>query len=112
VVPRLFAEDAAGLVAFMRQVFEATGRAHPDRPTELRIGDSLIMVNDTSARSAQAAFLYVYVPDVDATYRRAIAAGAESIEAPKLLAYGDRRAMIEDRWGNTWQIAARVRRDT
>ena len=56
------------------------------------------------------AFLYVYVDDADATYRRAVAAGARSLEAPIDTPYGDRRAMVEDRWGNTWQIATFVRR--
>jgi len=52
------------------------------------------------------AALYVYVDDVDETYRRAIAAGAESIEAPADLPYGDRRATVRDSWANFWQIAA------
>jgi uncharacterized glyoxalase superfamily protein PhnB len=51
------------------------------------------------------AFLYVYVDDVDGTYRRAIAADAESIEAPVDTPYGDRRATVRDPWANVWQIA-------
>ena len=49
------------------------------------------------------AFLYVYVDDADAVYTRALAAGAVSLEPPA----GDRRAMVRDEWGNTWQIATR-----
>jgi uncharacterized glyoxalase superfamily protein PhnB len=52
------------------------------------------------------AFLYVYVSNADEVYRRAIAAGAESIEAPADMPYGDRRATIRDSWANVWQIAA------
>jgi PhnB protein len=50
-------------------------------------------------------FLYVYVPDADSTYGRAIAAGAEALEAPADMFYGDRRATVRDPWGNIWQIA-------
>jgi uncharacterized glyoxalase superfamily protein PhnB len=63
------------------------------------------MISDAGVRNAMPAFLYVYVADADATYRSAIKAGARSIEEPVDTPYGDRRAMIEDRWGNTWQIA-------
>jgi uncharacterized glyoxalase superfamily protein PhnB len=51
------------------------------------------------------AFLYVYVDDVDATYQRALKAGAVSIEDPRNVPYGDRRAMVKDPFGNDWQIA-------
>jgi len=63
------------------------------------------MIGDVGVRAPSTAFLYVYVADVDRVFRRAIAAGARSVEEPANLAYGDRRAMVEDRWGNTWQIA-------
>jgi PhnB protein len=49
--------------------------------------------------------LYVYVADVEATHARALALGARQLEAPLDTPYGDRRSMIEDTWGNTWQIA-------
>jgi uncharacterized glyoxalase superfamily protein PhnB len=47
----------------------------------------------------------LYVEDADATYQRAIVAGAVSLEAPADMPYGDRRAMIRDPGGNVWQIA-------
>ena len=50
------------------------------------------------------------MPDADATYARALAAGARSLEPPTDMPYGDRRAMVEDAWGNTWQIATRGKR--
>jgi tRNA-Thr(GGU) m(6)t(6)A37 methyltransferase TsaA len=108
VTPRIVVEDVAGLVAFVRDVFAATGELIPDRPAVLAIGDAYIMISATGARPATPAFLYVYVDDADATYRRAIAAGARSIEEPLDTPYGDRRAMIEDAWGNAWQIATAV----
>lgn len=105
LIPRLFADDPERLVIFIQQVFGASGEFHPERPTELRIGDSMLMVSGTTERAPAFAFLYVYVEDCDATYRRALDAGATSLEAPSDQFYGDRRAMIRDAWGNTWQIA-------
>jgi len=110
VTPRLFADDAKGLVAFVKKVFDAKGRYHAERPSEIHIGDSIVMITEAGVRRANRAFLYVYVPDTDVAYRRAIRAGARSLESPGETPYGDRRCMIEDRWGNTWQIATRLRR--
>ena len=105
LIPRIAVEDPEPLVAFIREVFDAVGRFHPERPSELRIGDSLLMVGSTIGREAMPAFLYVYVEDADAAFRRALERGAECLEEPRNTPYGDRRAMIRDRWGNTWQIA-------
>jgi PhnB protein len=74
----------------------------------MRIGDSIVMVSDGGGlRESWPAFLYVYVEDVDETYRRATDASAVSIEAPIDTPYGDRRATIQDPWGNMWQVATR-----
>jgi uncharacterized glyoxalase superfamily protein PhnB len=108
VTPRIFVDDTSGLVQFLKHVFDATGDYSEQRPTELRIGDSMIMIAGTQERAPMPAFLYVYVDDVDATYRRAVDAGATSIEEPADQPYGDRRAMVQDRWGNVWQIATRL----
>ena len=105
VIPKIVVKDAEGLVEFIRQVFEATGDYLLDRPSILTIGDSIVMVGEAGIRSETAVFLYVYVADVDATYRRALEADATSIEKPFDTPYGDRRCMVEDKWGNTWQIA-------
>jgi uncharacterized glyoxalase superfamily protein PhnB len=105
VTPRIVTDDVAGLVAFLKLVFEATGDVEIDRPSVMRIGDSNIMISGTGPRPAVAAFLYVYVDDADAVYRRALRGGARSVEAPLDTPYGDRRAMVEDGWGNVWQIA-------
>lgn len=75
----------------------------------ITIGDSVVMISDTRIRSPMPAFLYVYVNDTDATYRRALDAGARSLEEPSDVPYGDRRCMVEDKWGNTWQIATHMR---
>jgi uncharacterized glyoxalase superfamily protein PhnB len=105
VIPRIVVNDAQQLVDFVKFVFEAIGEYTPDRPAILDIGDSKIMVSDAGPRKASPAFLYVYVADTDATYGRAVERGAWSVEEPGETPYGDRRAMVVDRWGNTWQIA-------
>lgn len=105
LIPRIFVDAPERLVAFVTQVFGATGSFHPERPSELRIGDSILMVSASTERGPFAAFLYVYVEDTDATYQRALESGATSLESPRDLPYGDRRAMVRDAWGNTWQIA-------
>jgi uncharacterized glyoxalase superfamily protein PhnB len=105
VIPRIIVDDVPGLVGFIKHVFGATGELATGAPSELRMGDSMIMVSDGGARDRAAAFLYVYVADTDATHARALRAGAQSIEAPAQMPYGDRRAMVQDTWGNTWQIA-------
>jgi uncharacterized glyoxalase superfamily protein PhnB len=74
-------------------------------PCQIRIGDSLVMVSEVGVRDAMPAFLYLYVDDTDATHQRALEAGAESLEAPQDMPYGDRRCMVKDPGGNIWQIA-------
>ena len=105
VTPRLVAADAGKLVTFLKNAFGASGDLPDEGPAQLRIGDSLVMVSESGPREATEAFLYLYVEDADATYRRAIAAGATSLEAPDDMPYGDRRAMVRDPGGNVWQIA-------
>ncbi|GAA0722962.1 VOC family protein [Dokdonella soli] len=105
VTPRIVVQDARRLVEFLTRVFAATGEFQEDRPSVVRLGDSNVMVSDAGIRSPQTAFLYIYVDDTDATYRRAIDAGARTIEEPFDTPYGDRRCMVEDEWGNTWQVA-------
>ena len=108
VTPRIVVADPGAVVEFLRAVFDATGEVDPERPAELRIGDSLVMISSTQARESFPAFLYVYVDDVEARYRRAVDAGAETMEEPVDTPYGDRRAMVRDPSGNIFQIARRL----
>jgi PhnB protein len=107
VTPRMVVSDAVAAVEFLGAVFGAVGEVHADRPAEVHIGDSLVMVTSAGEREPFPAFLYVYVEDADSTYQRAIAAGATSMEAPLDTPYGDRRAMVRDPLGNIFQIAHR-----
>ena len=107
VTPRIFVDDVQGMTGFLRTVFGATGRQVMGRPAEMQIGDSIVMVSSGDVREARVTCLYVYVEDTDKTYRKAVSAGAKSIEKPIDTPYGDRRAVVTDAWGNTWQIATR-----
>jgi PhnB protein len=108
ITPRIIVRDPENLIAFLKTVFSAQGELQPGRPAEMRFGDSIVMVSDGGGlRESSTAFLYIYVADVDATYARAMAADATSLEVPADMPYGDRRAMVRDPWGNTWQIATR-----
>jgi PhnB protein len=107
VTPRIIVHGAEKLVEFVKNVFGATGEYHAQAPAELRLGDSIIMISDAGVRDSMTACLYVYVESADVTWQRAIEAGARSIESPLNTAYGDRRGMVKDPWGNTWQIATR-----
>jgi len=96
----------------VRQAFGAVElERHEFSPTsfhiEARIGDSVIVLETGDPPSAEAAAgsVYVYVADVDAAYRRALAAGAISIAAPQDKPYQERQAGVRDSFGNTWWIA-------
>ncbi|HSY08247.1 MAG TPA: VOC family protein [Steroidobacteraceae bacterium] len=104
VTPRIVVRDPEGVVNFIKKVFDAHGEYCVGRPAEMKIGDSVVMVSG-GERAVTPAFLYVYVADADAVYRRAGAAGATTLEEPMDMPYGDRRAMVKDSWGNIWQIA-------
>ena len=95
VTPRIVVRGAQELVAFVNRVFGATGDYLPDRPAVLNIGGSRVMVSEAGARAPMPAFLYVYVADTDSTHRRAIEAGARSVEEPWDVPYGERRGMVE-----------------
>ncbi len=110
LTPRILLADptaVAPFVEFLRETFEASGAVVDDRPAEVRIGDSVLLVSSTDLRDPATAFLYVYVADTEATYERALAGRARSIEAPTVTPHGDRRATVRDPWGNVWQIATR-----
>jgi uncharacterized glyoxalase superfamily protein PhnB len=112
ITPRIVVRQAREFVEFLKKVFLASGNYEEQRPTVLQIGDSKIMINEAGVRNPSAAFLYVYVNDTDETYQRAIEAGVKTIEEPGTTPYGDRRCMVEDQWGNTWQIATYQKPET
>jgi PhnB protein len=110
VTPYLVLHDAAKFLDFAKQAFGASEIARHGRPdgtvmhAEMRIGDSVIMIGGAQDKP-QTAMLHLYVPDCDASYERAIKAGAKSLREPADQFYGDRSGGVEDAWGNTWWFA-------
>jgi PhnB protein len=97
-----FVQDVFGAVELERSEFGPRS-FH----VEAAIGDSVVVleVSDPPHANAAPASVYVYVPDVDAAYGRALEAGAEEIAPPKDKPYDERSAGVKDSFGNTWWIA-------
>ncbi|MCX6627374.1 MAG: hypothetical protein NTW28_07065, partial [Candidatus Solibacter sp.] len=100
------------LIEFVQQVFgalELERFAFSSRcfHIEAAIGDSVVIreVGDPPPASAAPASVYVYVPDVDAAYGRALEMGAQEIAPPEDKPYNERTAGVKDGFGNTWWIA-------
>ena len=112
ITPYLTVESLPRSVEFMQAVFDGEQKeAVPDaegvvRHAEVRIGDSTVMIGQARDDwKPNPGALYVYVEDTDATYQRALAAGATSIMPPAKQFYGDINAGVKDPSGTTWWIA-------
>jgi PhnB protein len=115
VSPYLIVRGAADTIAFLIQVFDAVElRRFPDPEgrimhAEVRIGDSVVMIADgNDAWPPLPANVHIYVPDVDATYQRALAAGGTSVQEPVQKQDEDKRGGVKDAGGTTWWIATKV----
>ncbi len=116
VTPYLVVPGVAKLIEFLKQAFGAELVEQPStRPdgsvmhAQVKIGDSRIMMGEPMGDfTAMPAVLYLYVPNTDATYKKAIEAGAKSIMEPADQFYGDRNAGVEDASGNMWWIATHI----
>ena len=115
VTPYLVVKGAAQLVDFITRAFGARevhmmkGPNGEVRHGDFTVGDSHLMLGEANGPwPSQPCSLYVYLPDCDATYREAIAAGGTSVQEPKTQFYGDRHGAVKDPCGNTWWIATHV----
>jgi uncharacterized glyoxalase superfamily protein PhnB len=113
VTPYLTVRGAPNVIEFLKRAFGAELTHEPTkRPdgtimhAEVKIGDSLVMIADESEMAkATTSSLYLYVPDVDSVYQRAIKAGGNTIMEPTDMFYGDRSGGVKDPSGNSWYIA-------
>ena len=115
VSPYLIVAGASRTIDFLKAVF---GAIELNRFTdgdgdivhaEVRIEDSVVMLADGGAgHTPQPAHVHVYVLDVDATYRRALEAGASSVQAPVKKHDPDKRGGVKDPGGTTWWIGNKV----
>lgn len=115
VTPYLVVPGVANVLAFLEKAFDAKVTERMEAPpgtvrhAEVRIGTSMVMLGEHQGpKPPMPAMLYVYVPDTDATFRRALAAGATSLMEPANQFYGDRNAGVADSGGNQWWIATHV----
>jgi uncharacterized glyoxalase superfamily protein PhnB len=111
LTPYLHVANAAAELEFLRKMVgaEELGRyPSPDGTrimhAEMRVGDSMVEMGETPG-AVKPTPLHVYVPDVDAAYRRALEAGAVSLNVPTDHEYGERGASVRDAEGNHWYLA-------
>jgi PhnB protein len=115
VSPYLVVNGAAATIKFLVEVFNAVElRQIPDDEgklthAEVRIDDTVVMMADGGdGWPSIPAHVHIYVSDVDATYQRAIAAGAISVQEPIKKDDEDKRGGVKDTGGTTWWIATKV----
>ena len=115
VAPYLIVSDAAATIRFLEATLDATLlRSFPDEQgrlmhAEVRIDDSIVMIADSAPDWPPVpSYVHVYVVDVDATYARALKAGAESVQEPEKKQDDDKRGGVKGPGGTTWWIATKV----
>ena len=123
VTPYLIVDGATAALEFYKQAFEATELFRMEAPggkighAEFKIGDSPIMLADEHpeigalgphTRGGSPITLMIYVADADATFNRAVAAGATVKRALQNQFYGDRSGAIVDPFGHEWNIATHI----
>ena len=121
VTPYLTVSDGARALEFYAKAFGAKVKermAGPDGRlvhAELRIGDSVLMLSDESPQpggtkappslGGASGSLFVYVPNVDASFTRAVAAGCQAVMPPTDMFWGDRFSRLVDPFGHHWSLA-------
>jgi PhnB protein len=118
--PYLTVNDGVGALEFYKRAFGAREVMRMAAPggkighAEIRLGDSHIMLSDefpgTSTKAPTSlggttGSIMLYVPNVDAAFKKAIDAGCKSLMAPADMFWGDRFGKLEDPYGNQWGMA-------
>jgi PhnB protein len=116
VIPYLTVKGAGKIIEFLKKALDAKldfpPMLSPDGKimhAQLRVGDSVIMVGEARDKSAiTSSMFYMYVPNTDELYNKALKAGGTSISPPTNQFYGDRSAAVTDPCGNQWYFATHV----
>lgn len=116
VTAMVIVTDADALLRFWTEAFDTRLRGDvfrmPDGTVahaEVLFGDSVVMASEaTDEFPANRCGLHLYLPDVDAAFARAVAAGAHVQREPHDEFYGDRSAVVTDRWGIVYSLASHV----
>jgi PhnB protein len=123
VTPSITTRNAAQAIEFYKKALGAEELMRMPGPNgqvmhaEIKIGNSIVMVNDEfpdwGIRAPQTlggtpVSLFLYVNDVDRAYQRAIAAGATAIMEPRDQFWGDRFGKLRDPYGHEWALATHI----
>jgi len=123
LMPYLIVDGASEAIDFYKAVFGADERMRMGGPdgkvghAELEIGDAIVMLADAnpdmgmqhpSAIGGTPVTLHLYVEDADATFDRAVQAGAKPLRPMEDRFYGDRSGQFEDPYGHRWNVATHV----
>jgi PhnB protein len=123
VSPYLIVRDAAGALDFYKKALDAQERSRMEAPgdgimhAEFQVGDSVLMIADEApergynappAEGGPAFGFMVYVPDVDASFNKAVQAGASVVSPVEDQFYGDRVGSVRDPFGYSWTFATHV----
>ena len=121
LTPYLIVDGAADAIDFYKRVFGAIEEFRMDAPggtvghASITIGDSRVMLADQmpgspygAPQGETGASLYVYVDDADATFKKAVEAGATAQNEPTDMFWGDRWGRVRDPWGHAWEIATHI----
>ena len=114
VCPWVITRDTGAFIDFATKAFDAREIARMEVDgaighAELFIGESVVLAFDSRPHwPATPAFLRIYVDDADATFARALAAGAEAVTTLVDTPWGDRSGRVRDPLGNLWWIMARM----
>ena len=115
ITPYLFVRNTPRLIEFLSAAFGGELISRMSRPdgtvmhAEMRIGDSMLMMGEGAGEfAAMPVSIYLYVPDCDAVYKQALAAGGTSISEPRDMPSGERYGGVKDPCGNIWWVATHV----
>jgi PhnB protein len=123
VTPYLSVRNAAQALDFYQRAFGAEEVMRMNDPqgtlshAEIKIGDSIVMLAEESAssglRSPQSlggstVSIFLYLNDVDTTFKQAISAGAKSQQPLEDMFWGDRYGRVTDPFGHSWSLATHI----
>ena len=120
--PYLIFQDAAPAIDFYKKAFAATEIMRMNGPdgkvshAEIKIGDSVIMLgsapgNDLATPqklNGSSVSIFLYLPDVNSTFRQAVSAGAKAVQPLEDMFWGDRFGRLVDPFGHSWSLATHV----
>ena len=111
LVPYIFVKGIPEYLKFIQTAFgvEVITETKNDEDltfyATLKFDDTIFFAQEPDGDQATSSTLYLYVPDLNAAYKRAVDAGAISIAEPKEQYHGDSLAILKDKWGNQWFLA-------